>query len=144
MSGSAQGRVGELARFFAVALGGLVIDFAVALTLSEGFGVALPLAAAAGFLTAAGANYLAHELWTFRDGARQVSARRALRYGIALALTIAARVAVVAAAAASGIFGDASLPPLALGAVVSFVVNYLASRAFVFAPQGRPEESPET
>lgn len=121
----------EAARFFVVSVVGLVLDLGVAWSAARLLGVPLWLAAAAGFVVAAGLNYALHELWTFRSGARQLSVVRALRYGMALVATLAARVASVAALVA--VFGDShALPVLVAGAGISFCVNYLVSKYFVF------------
>ena len=90
------GSASEALRFFAVSVAGLVLDLAVAWSAARLFGLPLWLAAATGFAVAAAMNYALHELWTFRAGARQLSAGRALRYGAALAATLAGRVAAVA------------------------------------------------
>ena len=121
----------EAARFFAVAVAGLALDLAVAWSAARLLGLPLWLASATGFALAAAANYAAHELWTFRAGARQISAGRALRYALALVATLIARVTTVAVLAS--MFGDdLMLPVLLAGAGVSFCVNYLASKYLVF------------
>lgn len=128
----------EALRFFAVAVAGLVLDLAVAWSAARFLGLPLWLAAALGFMVAAGLNYVLHELWTFRGGARRLSGGRALRYGLALAATLAARVLTVALLAA--LVGEAwPLPVLIAGAGVSFVVNYLISKHFVF--RSEPKET---
>lgn len=121
----------EGVRFFAVAVAGLILDLAVAWSAAHFLGLPLWLAAAIGFLVAAGMNYVLHELWTFQGGAQRLSGARALRYALALAATLAARVLTVAGLAV--IVGEAwPLPVLIAGAGVSFVVNYLISKHFVF------------
>lgn len=129
----------EAARFFAVAVAGLALDIAVAWNAAHQLGLPLWLSAAAGFAVAAAANYVLHELWTFREGARRLSAARAARYGVALTATLGARVATVAALAT--LVGEAhTLPVLLAGAGVSFFVNYLISRYFVFRSASISEE----
>ncbi len=128
----------EAARFLAVAVIGLIIDLAVAWSAARFLGMPLWLAAALGFIVAAALNYVLHELWTFRDGAKKLSAGRGARYAVALAATLGVRVATVAILTA--IFGSLhALPVLVAGAGVSFCVNYLLSKYFVF----RPKESLE-
>lgn len=130
----------EVARFFAVAVAGLVLDLAVAWCAARLLGLPLWLAAAAGFTVAAAANYAAHELWTFRERARRLSAARAARYGATLAATLGARVATVAALAA--LVGDGhALPVLLAGAGVSFFVNYALSKHFVFRSDADTRET---
>ena len=141
MSGAAGRSGAELARFLAVAVAGLAVDLGVAAALAGLAGVGLVWAAAAGFAAGAGLNYVLHELWTFRDGARQLSAARLLRYGGALAATLAARLAVVAGLDAVLADPRWDLPILAAAAGVSFGVNYLASKLFVFTRATVPAES---
>lgn len=130
----------EATRFFAVAVAGLIVDLAVAWSAAHFLSMPLWLATSIGFVVAAAMNYALHELWTFRAGAQRLSAGRALRYGAALAATLAARVATVAVLAA--ILGSAcALPVLMVGAGVSFCVNYLISKHFVFRPGADLEES---
>jgi len=123
----------EATRYFAVALAGLALDLAVAWGAARLMGLPLWLAATAGFAVAAALNYALHELWTFRDGARQISAGRALRYATGLAVTLAARVAAVAVLAAL-LGDDRVLTILVVAAGVSFGVNFLISKHFVFQP----------
>ena len=123
----------EAARFFAVAVVGLAIDLAVAWSATRLLGLPLWFAAAAGFAVAATMNYALHELWTFRDGMRRLSAGRALRYMISLAPTLALRVATVAALVAVVGEGQA-LFVLLVSAVVSFGANYVISKFFIFRP----------
>lgn len=130
----------EAARFFAVAIAGLVLDLAVAWSAVRLLGLPLWLAAAVGFAVGAGVNYALHELWTFREGARRLSAGRALRYGAALAATLGSRVGTVAVLAT--LVGDAyPLPVLLAGAGVSFLVNYLISKHFIFRPDSGARDS---
>jgi putative flippase GtrA len=126
------GRLAELVRFTGVAVAGLCVDLGLAWTLAEGAGLALTVSAAAGFAAGAAFNYLLHEVWTFRAGARRLSAARAMRYAGALGLTLAARLAAVAALEGVMSGPGAGISILGLAAGVSFGVNYLASRFLVF------------
>ena len=130
----------EAGRFLAVAVAGLIVDLAVAWSAVYILGWPLWLAAAAGFVVAAAMNYVLHELWTFRAGMQQLSTGRAVRYGIALFATLCARVATVAVL--SAVFTSA-YPMLVLlaGVGVSFCVNYLLSKYFVFRPRANPKET---
>lgn len=131
----------EMLRFFVVAVGGLVIDLAIAWSAAHFLGLPLWAAAGLGFVVAAALNYVLHELWTFREGEQELSAGRATRYGVALAATLAVRVATVALLA--GLFGQGyALPILVAGAGVSFCANYLLSKYFVFRPHAGSGESP--
>ncbi|KLE32338.1 GtrA family protein [Aurantiacibacter luteus] len=121
----------EAARFFVVASIGLTLDLAVAWCAARLLGTPLWLAAVAGFAIAATMNYAAHELWTFRKGARRLSRGRALRYAASLMVTLSARVVTVATLAAL-VSNKHALPVLLAGAGVSFFVNYATSKRFVF------------
>lgn len=128
----------ELIRFFAVTVLGVVLDIAIAYALAVHFGLALWLAATIGFVMAASVNYVAHQLWSFRAGPRQLSASRALKYAIAALATLAARVAVVALLDRA-LGGEPGLLILICGAGVSFFVNFGLSKFVVFAK--RPHEA---
>lgn len=130
----------EATRFLVVAVAGLIVDLAVAWSAAHFLNMPLWLAAVAGFAVAAAFNYALHEVWTFREGARRLSAGRALRYGVALAATLSARIATVAMLDAK-LAGTFALPVLVAGAGVSFCVNYLISKHFVFRPGTELEES---
>jgi putative flippase GtrA len=126
----------EMARFLAVLVIGLVVDVTVAWSASYFLGIPLWLAAAAGFLVAAALNYLLHEVWTFRIGMHRPTAGRMARYGLTLCATLVTRVATVAVLAQI-LENDYALPVLIAGAGVSFCVNYLLSKYFVFRPRAK-------
>lgn len=128
----------ELFRFFVVTVLGVVLDIAIAYALAAHFGLALWLAATVGFVTAASINYVAHQLWSFRTGPRQLSAVRASKYAIAAVATLAARVATVALLD-KALGGEPALLILICGAGVSFFVNFGLSKFVVFA--NRPREA---
>jgi putative flippase GtrA len=128
----------EFARFFAVTLLGLLIDLAIAYALNTGFGVPLWLAAAIGFTLAAGVNYVIHQTWSFQNGPREFSARRAALFGAAVLVTLAVRVAIVAVL--DRLLPDhLALPILICGAGGSFCVNFALSKFVVFAAQPEGE-----
>lgn len=122
----------ELIRFFTVTVIGVVLDIALAYWLAEQFGLSLWIAATIGFVTAASFNYVAHQLWSFREGSRRLSAARALKYAGAAGATLLARVAVVALLDAA-LGGEPALLILICGAGVSFFVNFGLSKFVVFA-----------
>ena len=127
----------EFLRFFSVTVLGVILDIAIAYTLADAFGVPLWLAATIGFVIAASANYVVHQLWSFQSGSRRLSFGRAGKYaGVAL-VTLAARITVVATLD-QVLAGQWSLAILICGAGVSFFVNFGLSKFFVFA-----EEPPE-
>lgn len=128
----------EIFRFFLVAVIGLVVDIAVAYGSSLWLDIPLALAAAFGFACGACVNYALHELWTFRTGARRLSAVRASKYALALGTTLTVR--LVAVAVLPLLLGQAhDLTILVLATGVSFGVNYLVSKFMVFRPA--PQDS---
>lgn len=116
------------------------MDFTVAWFAAARLGAPLPLAAAAGFVLAAVLNYLLHELWTFRSRGTRISSRRGAGYLAVVLLALVVRMGVVAALEHT-VFPepDQRMAPLALAALVSFVVTYAMSRAFVFRTLSPPE-----
>lgn len=122
----------EFLRFAAVTVVGLIIDISIAWALSEMLLFNLVFAAAAGFATGAAFNFLLHELWTFRRAERQLSARRMLRYCGALGATLTTRLGVVYGLSQILGAGPSNLVVLLLATVLSFSVNYLVSKLFVF------------
>ena len=128
--------IAELTRFVLVAVVGLGIDMFVAWNLAVQGNVPLLWAAVIGFVVAAAFNCLVHDYWTFRGGARRVTPLRAFRYFAVLGLALSVRILGVTILA--WLMGDFGTKPLGqfiilLGATGgSFIVNYLASRIFVF------------
>lgn len=130
----------EMLRFFAVTVAGVVLDIAIAYALHTFAGVPLAVSAMIGFVCAACANYVAHQLWSFREGPRQLSWPRAAKYAGVAGVTLAARVGVVAMLAAWS-QGAFALLILICGAGVSFFVNFTLSKLFVFAPNAGQESA---
>lgn len=122
----------EMLRFLLVTVFGVLLDIAIAYALHELAGVPLALSAVVGFVCAASANYVLHQLWSFQRGVRKLSLVRAAKYAAVAAITLVARVAVVAALAAY-FEGQFALLILICGAGVSFFVNFTLSKLFVFA-----------
>ncbi|UAB79813.1 GtrA family protein [Erythrobacter sp. SCSIO 43205] len=122
----------EMVRFFVVTVLGVFLDLAIAYGLHELGSVPLTLAAVIGFVCAASANYVAHQVWSFSGGAGSLSANRAVKYGAVAALTLVVRVGVVALLDA-WLAGAFALLILICGAGVSFFVNFALSKFFVFA-----------
>ncbi len=119
-------------RFTFIAVLGLVIDFGVAYTLTTWFGIYITVAAAIGFSLGALFNYILHELWTFTDGERKLSARRAFRYLLVVLLTLLVRLLSLELLLLF-IDKDNNEHILLLGAtILSFFFNYLASKFLVF------------
>jgi len=132
-----QGR--EFLRFGAVALAGLAVDIALAWGMSVVVGANLVLSAAAGFAAGATFNYLLHEFWTFRRTERRLSSARMLRYGAALGAVLATRLAVVYALSQMLHAKQNELAILLLATTLSFFINYLANKHFVFKSAVSPK-----
>lgn len=122
----------EIFRFTAVALCGLAVDISVAWILAVPFGVLLWLAATVGFLCGAMINYILHEMWTFRDGAGRLSARRSTVYFGALAVTFIVRLTTIELLHLAFTPKGNELLILALATSVSFFTNYTLSKFVVF------------
>jgi putative flippase GtrA len=125
------GRI-ELVRFGLVATVGLAVDLSLAWALAVLLNQPLPLASVAGFAAGATVNYVLHELWTFQDGARELSRARAGRYLIALGLTLIVRLISVVLLYALLPVPDLRIVVLVMAAGISFLVNYAASKLMVF------------
>lgn len=134
---SRQGR--EFLRFASVALAGLAVDISLAWGLSAVAGFSLILGAATGFVAGATFNYLMHEFWTFPRSERRLSYTRMLRYGAVLVATLATRLAAVYALSQIPQAKQTELVVLLLATVLSFSVNYLASKYVVFKSAVLPE-----
>lgn len=123
-------------RYLIVTLLGLAIDIGLALLLVHA-GFSRPAAAAAGVVCGAASNFMLHRIWTFpSDKARSVGAQL-LTYVVALALTLAIRIAVLAIIGfAFPVVGDALALFIAVG--VSFICNFLLLKRLVFIQRISP------
>ena len=122
----------EFLRFAAVTVAGLGVDISLAWGLSV-------FASAAGFSAGAAFNYLLHELWTFRRSELQLATRRVLRYCAALGATLTTRLAVVYGLSQFLNADQSHLVILLLATVLSFFINYMAIKTFVFRSALQPE-----
>ena len=122
----------ELIRFFGVSLFGALIDISIAYGLATLLGTPLWIAATLGFLTAAGTNYLAHEIWTFQNGSKSISGMRAVQYLVTSVIVILARISVIFALERA-LAENHTLLILICGAGVSFFANFALSKIFVFS-----------
>ena len=129
----------EFLRFAAVTVLGLIADILLAFGLSETFGINLMIAAASGLVAGAIINYLSHEFWTFQCADRRLSTSRMLRYCGAVGATLITRMAVIYALSRTLFADQGTLIILLLAAVLSFFVNYLVSKLFVFRPALPPK-----
>lgn len=128
------GRSPEVLRFGLVAVAGLVVDIIVAWGLAQLWNVPLVFPATVGFFCGAVLNYVLHELWTFQGGARKLSVARAVAYFLSLWATLAVRLAVVALMGIA-IAPGKDLTILITASVVSFFVNFVVSKFWVFRPR---------
>ena len=131
----------EFLRFSAVALAGLAVDISLAWVLSAMVGVNLMLSAATGFTAGATFNYLLQEFWTFQRAECGPSLARILRYSTALGVTLATRLALVYTFLQILNSKHSELTILLPATFLSFFVNYLASRHFVFKSSTRSNNS---
>ncbi|NNC36701.1 MAG: GtrA family protein [Hyphomonadaceae bacterium] len=122
----------QFGRFFIVSLIGLVFDVSVSWGLFRLFGLPLWSAAGIGFLSAAGLNYVLHEVWTFKENSRNVSTRRALRYIALVLVVLSLRVGVVGALEFLIAEPQYAFRIFLVGVAVSFLANYTASNLLLF------------
>jgi len=121
----------EGARFLTVSVLGVLVDLAIAYWLATTVGLPLWLAAVFGFFVAAVFNYTAHEIWTFRAGARAVSFARSIKYLTVSVVTLLSRIAIVIPLERA--MPEQTLTVLICAAGVSFFVNFALSKVFVFS-----------
>lgn len=122
----------EVLRFGLVAVAGLAVDIAAAWGLAQLWNVPLIFPAVVGFFCGAVLNYVLHELWTFQGGAKKLSVTRALAYFFSLWITLAVRLAVVVLLGLTIAAGN-DLAILVIASAVSFFVNFVVSKFWVFA-----------
>jgi putative flippase GtrA len=123
----------DLLRFGLVSMAGLGFDLSTAWSLAVFVGIPVPAATLFGFVIGAGVNYVFHEMWTFQSGARRLSTRRWLRYLTGLGITLVTRIVAVSLLQRF-LFTRAGqeFATLLAGTGVSFVVNFLLSKYYVF------------
>ena len=122
----------EVLRFTIVAVVGVIVDIGISYCLASELGVTLWIAATVGFSSAALANYVAHEFWTFRSDASRISLLRAGQYFITSAVTLLIRLTVIAVVGLW--FGQQhSLVILTIAAGTSFAFGFMFSKFLVFS-----------
>ncbi|MCI5045886.1 MAG: GtrA family protein [Aquisalinus sp.] len=125
----------ETGRYGLVTAAGFVIDLAIALFSHEILGLPLPVAVTVGFFTAAVANYMAHEFWTFADHKAEFSGFRLSRYLAVALVTLSVRWLIIS------LFAGLELPPpqttilLSGAAIGSLGVNYFLTKGGVFVTE---------
>lgn len=126
-------------RFAIASIAALAADVVLTLVLHGATPLPLYACAALSFVIVGGAFYFVHEHWTFGHSASRNSPSRMAKNLVALACAFVARVGVIAALELvqkpDGLLAAAYM---LAGAGVSFTVNYLANRVWVFA--GRTSE----
>lgn len=120
----------EFLRYFALTLGGLATDFALALVLAA-LGLDLALAAAFGVLAGAVVNFLLYRRYAFAEAAAEPVAGQIAGYVLGVALVLGVRVAAVAVLARV-VPSAPDAPLLAAATGLSFVASYLFNRNLVF------------
>lgn len=130
----------ELIRFFSISVIGVIFDIAISYLLASLLSAPFWLAATVGFSVAAIMNYFSHEKWTFRSDAPRRSRKRAIYFFISSGVSLFSRLAIIAWLSAS-ISGDHTLMILTGGAAVSFFVNYIISKVFIFSKRTEQEVS---
>ncbi len=121
-------------RFAIASLAALAADFLLTLALHGFSPLPLYVCAAISFVAIGCAFYFVHEHWTFHDDASRNSPTRMAKNLVVLGCAFTARVGIIAILESLQQPDNllASLYILA-GAGVSFSVNYLANRVWVFA-----------
>jgi putative flippase GtrA len=122
----------EILRFAIVAVLGVILDIGIAYALASALGIPLWLAATIGFATAALANYMAHEFWTFRHEASRISVLRAGQYVLTSAVTLLIRLALIAVFS-SWLGAQHRLLILVAAAGTSFAFGFVFSKFLVFS-----------
>ncbi|WP_052265373.1 GtrA family protein [Ruegeria sp. ANG-R] len=121
---------------------GLAVDLTAART-AVAFGLQLELAAIIGVAAGAVFNYILLELWAFAGPKNVTAVARPLRYLGALGITMAVRAGTVWILEEALRFQSRPLLILIAAAAVSFVVNFLLSKNWVFSRHDKPSEDEE-
>jgi putative flippase GtrA/SAM-dependent methyltransferase len=134
----------QFVRFAAVGAIGFVVDAGVLTLLVATFGFGVYSARAVSFSAAVFVTWLVNRRWTFAQGAAERRVGAGAEYARYLLVQIMGALAnlgvFVAVLAARPDLVRLPVVPLAVGAIAGLVVNYLGSRAWVFAPRAkRPE-----
>lgn len=124
---------GSARRFLIASVAALTVDLLLTLALRQATSLSLTASAALSFVLVGGLFYFIHEFWTFRRAGSGASAKRLMQNLGALAAAFVSRIATI------GILELWHMPSTMLGALyflagagVSFSVNYLANRFWVF------------
>lgn len=125
---------GPALRYFAVVLGGFVVDLVVAWTTHTFLGLPLIVAAALGFVVAMTLSYFAHEFWTFRRAESAVSMVRFAKFVGAAGATLGTRLLLVWVTGLLTWLPGGALVRLLIAYGGSLVVGFFVNRTAVFGP----------
>jgi len=112
----------------------LVMDFVLTMTLRFGGGLSLTLSAALAFIVTGVVFYFIHEFWTFRHEASAVSTKRLVKNLTSLGTSFSARIGVIGLLEwlhTPGVLSASAY--FVAGAGVSFTLNYLINKYWVFS-----------
>jgi len=121
-------------RYGLASVAALGVDFVLTMSLHLGGGLSLTLSAAIAFILTGIAFYFIHEFWTFRHEASSVSPARLVKNLSSLATAFCARIAVIGLLEwlhTPGVMAAAAY--FAAGALVSFTLNFLINKYWVFS-----------
>lgn len=125
-------------RYALASVAALGVDFVLTIILYSFTDLPLYACASITFVTVGVSFYFVHEYWTFRAEDSRVSAARLTRNLFVLGCAFLARVSIIAILEFIHP-ADGLLPVLyfGVGAGLSFTINYLVNRAWVFSGRSR-------
>jgi putative flippase GtrA len=112
----------------------LVMDFILTMTLRFGGGLSLTLSATLAFIVTGVVFYFIHEFWTFRHETSAVSTKRLVKNLTSLGTSFSARIGVIGLLEwlhTPGVLSASAY--FVAGAGVSFTLNYLINKYWVFS-----------
>jgi putative flippase GtrA len=125
-------------RYAIAAVAALCVDFALTLTLHAFTPLPLYACAAISFVTIGIGFYFIHEFWTFRAEGSRASAARLSRNLLVLGCAFLARISTIATLEfVHPPEGILAMVYFGVGAGLSFTINYLVNRAWVFSDRSR-------
>ena len=125
-------------RYALASVAALGTDFLLTIILYAATPLPLYACAAITFVTVGVAFYFVHEFWTFKAERSRASASRLTRNLLVLGIAFLARISTIAILEAIHP-ADGILPVIyfGAGAGLSFTINYLVNRAWVFSDRSR-------
>lgn len=122
---------GDALRYFVVSLLGLSLDLFLAYSFVRYFGFSLVAAAATSFALVATIVYFVHEQWTFSTSSRKTSLRRLFATALSSLIVLSVRLLTLNALAQIIGIGQHDFLLLLCATGISFVANFVLSRAIV-------------